>query len=55
MDVVRVAMARLQDSAGAVVAGGEPPKAFLEKVGVATGSQDLTREGGEEARLAMAG
>ena len=38
-----------------VFAGGEPPKAFLEKVGVAMGNQDLTREGGEEARLAMAG
>jgi len=38
-----------------VFAGGEPPKAFLEKVGVAMGNQDLTREGGEEGRLAMAG
>ena len=38
-----------------VFAGGEPPKAFLDKIGVAMGSRDLTREGGEEARLAKAG
>ncbi len=38
-----------------VFAGGEPPKAFLDKIGVAMGSRDLTREGGEEARLARAG
>ncbi|HQR17335.1 MAG TPA: NAD(P)-binding domain-containing protein, partial [Gemmatimonadales bacterium] len=38
-----------------VFAGGEPPKAFLDKIGVAMGSRDLTREGGDEARLAKAG
>lgn len=38
-----------------VFAGGEPPKAFLDRIGVAMGSRDLTREGGDEARLAKAG
>ena len=38
-----------------VFAGGEPPRAFLDKIGVAMGSRDLTRDGGEEARLAKAG
>jgi len=38
-----------------IFAGGEPPKAFLEKVGVATGDTDLTREAEAEARLARAG
>jgi thioredoxin reductase/ferredoxin len=36
-----------------VFAGGEPPNAFLQKVGVAMGSKDFTREAGDEARLAM--
>ena len=35
-----------------VFAGGEPPNALLQKFGVAMGDQDLTREAGEEARLA---
>src|SRR5690606_11075162 len=38
-----------------IFAGGEPPRAFLEKVGVATGETDLTREAEAEARLARAG
>jgi len=38
-----------------VFAGGEPPNAFLQKVGVAMGSRDMTEEGGDEARLAKAG
>src|SRR5690606_7462053 len=38
-----------------IFAGGEPPKAFLEKVGVASGDTDLTREAEAEARLARAG
>ncbi len=38
-----------------IFAGGEPPKAFLEKVGVATGDTDLTGEAEAEARLARAG
>jgi thioredoxin reductase/ferredoxin len=37
-----------------VFAGGEPPNAFLGKIGVAMGMQDLTQEAGDEARLAMA-
>ncbi len=37
-----------------VFAGGEPPNAFLQKVGVAMGRQDLTRDAGDEARLAAA-
>jgi putative YpdA family bacillithiol system oxidoreductase len=37
-----------------VFAGGEPPNAFLTKVGVAMGDQDLTAAAGEEARLALA-
>jgi thioredoxin reductase len=37
-----------------VFAGGEPPNAFLKKVGVAMGSRDFTQEAGEEARLARA-
>ncbi|TFG45599.1 MAG: 4Fe-4S dicluster domain-containing protein [Gemmatimonadales bacterium] len=37
-----------------VFAGGEPPNAFLKKVGVAMGNQDLTAAAGEEARLALA-
>jgi thioredoxin reductase len=38
-----------------IFAGGEPPRAFLEKVGVASGDTDLTREAQAEARLARAG
>lgn len=37
-----------------VFAGGEPPGAFLQKIGVAMGERDLTREAGEEAQLVMA-
>jgi len=37
-----------------VFAGGGPPNAFLRKVGVAMGDQDLTAVAGEEARLALA-
>ena len=37
-----------------VFAGGEPPNAFLQKIGVAMGDRDLTREAGEEAHLALA-
>jgi thioredoxin reductase (NADPH) len=35
-----------------IFAGGTPPNAFLERVGVAVGLQDLTLEAGNEARLA---
>ena len=38
-----------------VFAGGELPSAFLQKVGVAMGDRDLTREAGAEARLSFAG
>jgi thioredoxin reductase/Pyruvate/2-oxoacid:ferredoxin oxidoreductase delta subunit len=38
-----------------VFAGGEPPTAFLKKIGVGFGPQDLTTEGGKEVReLAVA-
>ncbi len=35
-----------------VFAGGEPPTAFLKKIGVGFGSRDLTSKGGKEARNA---
>lgn len=37
-----------------VFAGGEPPNAFLQKAGIAMGAKDMTKEGGDEARLAKA-
>ncbi len=37
-----------------VFAGGEPPNAFLQKVGVSMGDRDMTSEAGEEAQLALA-
>lgn len=37
-----------------VFAGGEPPSAFLQKVGVAMGERDMTQEAGAEAQLVMA-
>ncbi len=37
-----------------VFAGGEPPSAFLQKIGVAMGERDMTREAGAEAQLVMA-
>jgi thioredoxin reductase/ferredoxin len=37
-----------------VFAGGEPPNAFLQKAGIAMGARDMTKEGGDEARLARA-
>jgi thioredoxin reductase len=38
-----------------VFAGGEPPTAFLKKVGVGFGAQDMTSEGSKEARKVAAG
>jgi thioredoxin reductase len=35
-----------------VFAGGEPPTAFLKKIGVALGVRDLTAEGSLEAKQA---
>jgi thioredoxin reductase len=35
-----------------IFAGGEPPTAFLRKIGVGFGAQDLTSTGGREARAA---
>lgn len=35
-----------------VFAGGEPPTAFLKKIGVGSGSKDLTSEGSSEAKAA---
>jgi len=37
-----------------VFAGGEPPNAFLQKVGVAMGHHDFTLEARAEASLALA-
>lgn len=37
-----------------VFAGGQPPSAFLQKVGVAMGTRNLTEEAGEEARVVRA-
>jgi thioredoxin reductase len=37
-----------------IFAGGEPPTAFLKKIGVGFGSHDLTSEGAKEARQAEA-
>jgi thioredoxin reductase (NADPH) len=36
-----------------VFAGGEPPTAFLKKIGVGFGSRDLTAEGGRETQKAV--
>ena len=35
-----------------IFAGGEPPRAFLEKIGVQLGSRDMTVEASNEAKLA---
>jgi thioredoxin reductase len=37
-----------------IFAGGEPPNAFLQKIGVAMGDRDLTQEAGAEAKLTFA-
>ena len=37
-----------------IFAGGEPPTAFLKKIGIGFGSQDLTTEGSREARESVA-
>ena len=37
-----------------IFAGGEPPTAFLKKIGVGFGAQDLTSQGSKEAREAVA-
>ena len=33
-----------------IFAGGEPPKAFLNKIGVGVGTRDMTSEGSNEAK-----
>jgi len=38
-----------------IFAGGEPPSAFLKKIGVGLGMLDMTSEGSKEARQAIAG
>src|ERR1700738_5097607 len=38
-----------------ILAGGEPPTAFLKKIGVGFGSKDLTLEGSREAKAAKQG
>jgi thioredoxin reductase len=37
-----------------IFAGGEPPTAFLKKIGVGFGNQDLTSTGSKEAKQAKA-
>ena len=37
-----------------IFAGGEPPRAFLEKIGVQLGSRDMTLEASNEAKLELA-
>jgi thioredoxin reductase/ferredoxin len=37
-----------------IFAGGEPPNAFLKKIGVGFGARDITALGSEEAKLAIA-
>jgi len=36
-----------------IFAGGEPPTAFLKKIGVRVGARDLTEEGSSEAKQAL--
>ena len=36
-----------------IFAGGEPPNAFLKKIGVGFGMRDMTSEGSNEARHAV--
>ena len=36
-----------------IFAGGEPPSAFLKKIGVRFGAQDITAEGSTEAKRGM--
>jgi hypothetical protein len=38
-----------------IFAGGVPPTAFLEKIGVQVGTRDLTEEAAREASLVAAG
>jgi thioredoxin reductase/Pyruvate/2-oxoacid:ferredoxin oxidoreductase delta subunit len=38
-----------------IFAGGEPPRAFLEKIGVKLGSRDMTLEASKEAKQIFAG
>lgn len=37
-----------------IFAGGEPPTAFLKKIGIRCGAQDLTNSAGQEAKEAKA-
>jgi len=37
-----------------IFAGGEPPTAFLKKIGIGFGKQDLTSTGSKEAKVAKA-
>jgi thioredoxin reductase/Pyruvate/2-oxoacid:ferredoxin oxidoreductase delta subunit len=37
-----------------IFAGGEPPRAFLEKIGVQLGNRDMTLEASNEAKMEMA-
>ncbi len=38
-----------------VFAGGEPPTAFLKKIGVKVGARDMTTEGSSEAKQKRSG
>lgn len=47
---VNGSMQRIPNDYVWIFAGGEPPTAFLKKIGVAVGMRDITSEGGVEAR-----
>jgi thioredoxin reductase (NADPH) len=49
---VNGSMQRIPNDYVWIFAGGEPPTAFLKKIGVAVGMRDITSEGGMEARQA---
>ena len=47
---VKGSMQRIPNDFVWVFAGGEPPSAFLKKIGIAVGSHDLTAEGSKEVQ-----
>jgi thioredoxin reductase len=49
---VRARLQEIPNDSVWIFAGGEPPTAFLKKIGVAFGMRDLTLEAGKEAREA---
>ena len=47
---VKGSMQRIANDYVWIFAGGEPPTAFLKKIGIAFGPKDLTSEGGKHAQ-----